>query len=75
MLFDPPGQDEGIKKIQAAITSGMTANASQLQSHLKNWDKYRDIWEMNKDSIIQRYQRLNLPLSSFDADIQRYCEI
>ncbi|CAI5672498.1 unnamed protein product [Oreochromis niloticus] len=68
------GQDEGIKKIQAAIASGMTANASQLQSHLKNWDKYRDIWEMNKDSIIQRYQRLNLPLSSFDADIQRYSE-
>lgn len=53
----------------------MTANASHLQAYLKTWDKYRDIWEKNKDSFIQRYQRRNLPLSSFDADIQRCCEV
>ncbi|XP_030578556.1 dynein heavy chain 2, axonemal [Archocentrus centrarchus] len=67
-------QDEGLKKIQAAIASGMTASASHLQAYLKTWDKYRDVWEKNKDSFIQRYQRRNLPLSSFDADMQRYSE-
>ncbi|XP_073321620.1 dynein axonemal heavy chain 2 [Pagrus major] len=67
-------QDEEIRKIQAALSSGMTANASHLQASLKNWDKYRDIWEINKDSFIQRYQRLNPPVTTFDADIHRYTE-
>ncbi|XP_071333968.1 dynein axonemal heavy chain 2 [Trachinotus anak] len=68
------GQDEEIRKIQAAVATGMTANASHLQAYLKTWDKYRDIWEINKDSFIQRYQRLNPPVTSFDADIHRYTE-
>nr|XP_019958870.1 PREDICTED: dynein heavy chain 2, axonemal [Paralichthys olivaceus] len=67
-------QDKEIKKIQATVAAGMTANASHLQAYLKTWDKYRDIWEMNKDSFIQRYQRLNPPVTSFDADIQKYAE-
>lgn len=64
-------RDEDIKKIQAQISSGMTNNASQLQNYLKTWDLYREIWEINKDSFIRRYQRLNPPVSSFDADIAR----
>ncbi|XP_062301425.1 dynein axonemal heavy chain 2 [Scomber scombrus] len=67
-------QDEEIRKIQAAVATGMTANATHLQAYLKTWDKYRDIWETNKDSFIQRYQRLNPPVTSFDADIHRYTE-
>ncbi|KAM8760834.1 dynein axonemal heavy chain 2-like [Acanthopagrus schlegelii] len=67
-------QDEEIRKIQAALSTGMTANVSHLQASLKNWDKYRDIWEINKDSFIQRYQRLNPPVTTFDADIHRYTE-
>ncbi|XP_068166166.1 dynein axonemal heavy chain 2 [Antennarius striatus] len=67
-------QDEEIRKIQASVAAGMTANANQLQAYLKTWDKYRDIWEINKDSFIQRYQRLNPSVSSFAADIDRYTE-
>ncbi|XP_070785989.1 dynein axonemal heavy chain 2 [Enoplosus armatus] len=67
-------QDEEIRKIQAAVSTGMTANASHLQAYLKAWDKYRDIWEINKDSFIQRYQRQNPPVTTFDADIHRYTE-
>lgn len=64
-------RDEDIRKIQAQISSGMTNNASLLQNYLKTWDMYREIWEINKDSFIRRYQRLNPPVSSFDADIAR----
>uniref|UniRef100_A0A3P8VN13 Dynein axonemal heavy chain 2 n=1 Tax=Cynoglossus semilaevis TaxID=244447 RepID=A0A3P8VN13_CYNSE len=71
---NPIHQDEEIKKIQAAVATGMTANASNLQAYLKTWDKYRDIWEINKDSFIKRYQRLNPPVTSFDTDIHRYTE-
>ncbi|KAM6163721.1 dynein axonemal heavy chain 2 [Rhynchocyon petersi] len=68
-------RDEDIKKIQSQISSGMTANASLLQNYLKTWDMYREIWKINKDSFIRRYQRLNPPVSSFDADIARYTEV
>ncbi|XP_063098620.1 dynein axonemal heavy chain 2 isoform X5 [Cavia porcellus] len=65
-------RDEDIKKIQVQISTGMTNNASLLQNYLKTWDMYREIWEINKDSFIRRYQRLNPPVSSFDADIARH---
>uniref|UniRef100_A0A8C8XZF1 Dynein axonemal heavy chain 2 n=1 Tax=Panthera leo TaxID=9689 RepID=A0A8C8XZF1_PANLE len=67
--------DEDIRKIQAQISGGMASNASLLQTYLKTWDLYREIWEINKDSFIRRYQRLNPPVSSFDADIARYAEV
>ncbi|KAM4844901.1 dynein axonemal heavy chain 2 isoform 2-T2 [Thomomys bottae] len=68
-------RDEDIKKIQAQISAGMANNATLLQNYLKTWDMYREIWEINKDSFIRRYQRLNPPVSSFDADIARYTEV
>ncbi|XP_077357601.1 dynein axonemal heavy chain 2 isoform X2 [Festucalex cinctus] len=67
--------DEEIKGIQAAVGAGMAATASHLREYLTIWDKYRDIWETNKDSYIKRYQKLNQPVASFDADIHRYTEI
>ncbi|XP_040887758.1 dynein heavy chain 2, axonemal [Toxotes jaculatrix] len=67
-------QDEEIRKFQATVATGMTANASHLQAYLKTWDKYRDIWGINKDSFIQDYERRNLPVTTFDADIHRYTE-
>ncbi|XP_058251926.1 dynein axonemal heavy chain 2 isoform X2 [Hemibagrus wyckioides] len=68
-------QDEEICKIQAAIAAGMTANAAHLQAYLKTWDKYREIWEIKKDPFIRRYERLNPPVPTFDADIARYTEV
>ncbi|XP_061620043.1 LOW QUALITY PROTEIN: dynein axonemal heavy chain 2 [Phyllopteryx taeniolatus] len=68
-------RDEEIKRIQAAVGAGMAATAGRLKEYLTTWDKYRDIWETNKDSYIQRYQKLNQPVASFDADIHRYTEI
>ncbi|XP_029784654.1 dynein heavy chain 2, axonemal [Suricata suricatta] len=68
-------RDEDVRKIQAQISSGVANNAGLLQSYLKTWDLYREIWEISKDSFIRRYQRLNPPVSSFDADIARYTEV
>ncbi|XP_053319883.1 dynein axonemal heavy chain 2 [Spea bombifrons] len=68
-------RDEEIKKIQAQISGGMSANAALLQAYLKTWDPFKMIWELNKDMLIRRYQRLNPMVSSFDADIGRYTEL
>uniref|UniRef100_A0A3P9PK94 Dynein axonemal heavy chain 2 n=1 Tax=Poecilia reticulata TaxID=8081 RepID=A0A3P9PK94_POERE len=67
-------RDERIIKTQASITTGMSANARQLEAYLKTWGKYRPIWENIKDYIIQRYRTANTSVSTFDADIQRYTE-
>lgn len=72
LCFDPAEQDEEIRKIQVAVTTGMSANGGLLQTYLKTWDKYRDIWEIKKDSFIQRYQRMNPTVMSFDMDILRH---
>ncbi|KAL8177106.1 UNVERIFIED_CONTAM: hypothetical protein K2H54_042125 [Gekko kuhli] len=64
-------RDEDIKKIQAQISGGMQSNATLLQTYLKTWDVYREIWEVNKDAFINRYRHLNPLVSSFDADTAR----
>ncbi|KAM9855172.1 dynein axonemal heavy chain 2-like [Aulostomus maculatus] len=65
-------QDEEIRKIQAAVASGMTANTSYLQAYQKTWNKYSDIWEDNKDSHIQYFKGLNPSANDFDEEIHRY---
>ena len=42
---------------------------------MRNWDSYREIWEINKDAFIRRYAKLKPALSTFDADINRYNEV
>ncbi|XP_071951094.1 dynein axonemal heavy chain 2-like isoform X2 [Antedon mediterranea] len=74
-IFSVIDKDEETRKIQKSIDSGMQANAQHLKSYLSTWDNYREIWEINKDAFIRRYQNLNPPVSSFDADIARYTEV
>ena len=52
-------RDEEVRKIQAQVSAGMQANAQSLQQYRQTWDNYREIWEINKDAFIRRYQRLN----------------
>jgi len=63
--------DDETKKIQSHLVTGMSQNASLLLQYLTTWDSYREIWELDKEAFIRRYQRLNPPVSSFDADISR----
>jgi len=64
-------KDPEIEKIQRQITIGVATNGQNLTSYLTTWDNYCEIWEINKDAFIRRYQKLNPQVSSFDADIAR----
>ncbi|XP_076804743.1 dynein axonemal heavy chain 2-like [Clavelina lepadiformis] len=68
-------KDEETKKVQRTIQEGMFENSKHLQEYLTTWDSYKEIWEINKDAFIRRYQRLNPPVLSFDSDIGRYTEV
>ncbi|KAJ3335866.1 Dynein heavy chain 2, axonemal [Gonapodya sp. JEL0774] len=74
-VYDSVANEDETLKIFVSIQNGMAANATQCQSYLRNWDTYREIWEINKDAFIRRYAKLKPTLSTFDADISRYNEV
>ncbi|KAI8923518.1 dynein heavy chain and region D6 of dynein motor-domain-containing protein [Entophlyctis helioformis] len=74
-MYDIIANEEDILKIFANIQTGMSNNATKCQAYLRNWDSYREIWEINKDAFIRRYAKLKPALSTFDADINRYNEV
>ena len=74
-FFDIISTEEDILKIIVNIQSGMSQNATKCQVYLRNWDSYREIWEINKDAFIRRYAKLKPALTTFDADINRYSEV
>lgn len=74
-IYDIVSNEEDILKIFQNIQTGMINNAAKCQTYLHNWDSYREIWEINKDAFIRRYAKLKPPLSTFDADINRYNEV
>ena len=74
-VFDAIAREDDILKIFVSIQNGMTANATKCQAYIRNWDSYREIWEINKDAFIRRYAKLKPQMSTFDADINRYNEV
>ena len=74
-MYDIIANEEDILKIFSNIQTGMSNNATKCQTYLRNWDSYREIWEINKDAFIRRYAKLKPALSTFDADINRYNEV
>ena len=67
--------DEDVLKMFVQIQTGMANNTIKCQTYLRNWDSYKEIWEINKDAFIRRYAKLKPALSTFDADINRYNEV
>jgi len=73
-FYDAISNDEDILKILVQIMNGMSACTTELQKYLTYWDKYRPLWEMDKEAFTRRYAKANRPLSQFDLDITRYRE-
>lgn len=42
---------------------------------MKVWEPFRDMWEVDKDLFIERYERENPTVEVFDANIGRYTEV
>eukprot|EP00798_Chlamydomonas_sp_ICE-L_P021926 gene21926-28972_t len=68
--------EEAVLKTIMQITSGITSIVDKVQGFLTYWEKkYKHIWEVDKDAYMRRYEKAQKPLSSFDADIQRYNQL
>jgi dynein heavy chain, axonemal len=70
--YDIVSEDEDVLKVLVNIMNGMSSSGSQLNKVLTYWDKYRQLWEMDREAFIRRYAKSDKKLSQFEIDIQRY---
>lgn len=54
------------------IMTGMSSIQEEVTKYLYRWDKYNNIYTLDKDAFIRRFAKANRPLSQFDAEIQKY---
>jgi dynein heavy chain len=73
-FYEIISNDDDTLKILVQIMNGMSSSATELQKYLSYWDKYKPIWEMDKDAFIRRYAKAMRPLMQYDIDISRYKE-
>ena len=66
--------DEDMLKIVVQVMNGMSSTATELQKYLSYWDKYKPIWEMDKESYVRRYAKANRSLKNYNDDVTKYRE-
>jgi dynein heavy chain len=71
-FFEVISADEDILKILVNIMNGMSSSGSELHKVLSYWDKYRPLWEMDREAFVRRYAKQNKSLSQYEIDIQKY---
>ena len=67
--------DEDILKVLVQVMTGMREILPKLQRYLNTWDRYKHIWDVDKDAFMRRYAKANRALTAFETDITRYKEL
>ena len=70
--FEMISDDADILQIVVQVMNGMGGTATELQKYLSYWDKYKVLWEMDKDVYIRKYAKANRSPTHFDTDITKY---
>ncbi|XP_063992510.1 dynein axonemal heavy chain 2-like [Diachasmimorpha longicaudata] len=74
-LHETLTEDHNFHKLQEKLNDEVLYCTQHIQQYLKSWESFADIWEVNRDMFITRYEKLNPTVASFDADIGRYTEV
>ena len=67
--------DEKAMATQEEIAEGVLSCTKSVEKYLSTWAPYSDVWELNKDTCMDKYETMNPTVAQFDADIGRYSEI
>ena len=67
--------DEDILRVLVHVMTGMREILPKLQKYLNTWDRYKHIWDVDKDAFMRRYAKANRALTAFETDITRYKEL
>jgi dynein heavy chain, axonemal len=50
----------------------MSAAATEMQKYQSYFDRYKPLWEMDKEAIIRKYQKTKRTLQQLEGEILRY---
>ncbi|XP_044753245.1 dynein axonemal heavy chain 2 [Coccinella septempunctata] len=67
-------EDRECMKLQELLNEEVMINAENIHEYMKIWEPFRDLWEIDKDKFIQKYESKNPNAASFDANMGRYTE-
>ncbi|XP_018342049.1 PREDICTED: dynein heavy chain 2, axonemal [Trachymyrmex septentrionalis] len=67
--------DQELIELQQRLNDEVSHCFVQVQNYIKIWESFKDVWEVNKDLYIQRYEKLKPTAASFDADISKYLDV
>ena len=65
-------EDTDILRIVVLVMNGMSSTATELQKYLSYWEKYKGLWEMDKDVYMRKQAKANKSSSQFDSEITRF---
>ena len=68
-------KDEAKQHLQQQIAAGLDANEKHLDDYQATWNGVRELWDVDKERFIARYEERCPDASIFDADINRYTEV
>ncbi|CAF0762898.1 unnamed protein product [Adineta steineri] len=64
------------QKLQNKISLGIEDCLLEIQKYIENnWFRFRQLWEVDKESFITVYESENTDLQGLEADIARYTEV
>ncbi|XP_034934334.1 dynein heavy chain 2, axonemal [Chelonus insularis] len=68
-------EDETFIELQKKLDEETSYCFNQVQIYFKTWELFNDIWNVDKDIFIKRYETLRPNAVSFDAEIKKYEEV
>jgi dynein heavy chain len=71
-FYEMVSDDGDILRIVVGVMNGMSIAATELQKYLSYWDKYKALWDLDKDAYIRKYAKNSRTPSQFYTDISRY---
>ncbi|KAK9890592.1 hypothetical protein WA026_011959 [Henosepilachna vigintioctopunctata] len=67
-------EDNDCKRLQEFLNQEVLINAENIQQYMNTWEPFRDLWEIDKDKFIVKYESKSPNAASFDANMGRYTE-
>ncbi|CAG9862849.1 unnamed protein product [Phyllotreta striolata] len=68
-------EDDKCLQLQVMLNQEVRVNVDKLREYMKNWEPFRDLWEVDKEKFIARYEKEEPSASVFDSNIARYTEM
>ncbi|RZC39323.1 DHC N1 domain containing protein, partial [Asbolus verrucosus] len=68
-------QDAECQKFQKMLNEEVNYNVKMIQEYMQTWEPFRDLWEIDKDLFMHKYEAENPSAAEFDANIGRYTEV